>query len=208
MCYSVVWSRLSSSSVKFSSLVESLNHHSQEESVDCIRIFNTVQVYTGHVIELARKSRDNVDARRAAYCVSRPGRMYAAPPMCLALEDQAKEFTQKYAKIFFNTEQSIYKVKRINLSVVYPTAASLHQLPLYTSIFENELNKAMAAVQVLGIQLDFRTNRNQNICWNNKQLMKNEAPIAAASVQYSLMFRAGKRGKEGRRVEKKERKGK
>ena len=57
-------------------------------------------------------------------------------------------------------------MKRINLSVVYPIAASLHQLPLYTLIFENELNKAMAAdqVQVLGIQLDFRTNGNQNIC--------------------------------------------
>ena len=37
--------------------------------------------------------------------------------------------------------------------------------------------------------------------------MKNEAPIAAASMQYSTIFRAGKRGKDGKRVEKKGKEG-
>ena len=52
-------------------------------------------------------------------------------------------------------------MKRINISVVYPWAASLHQLSRLTL---NELNKVMAADGYrLGIQLDFRTNGDQDI---------------------------------------------
>ena len=53
-------------------------------------------------------------------------------------------------------------MKRISISVVYPWAASLHQLSRLTM---NELNKVMAADGYrLGIQLDFRTNGDQDIC--------------------------------------------